>query len=159
MKFIGPIILVENLERSRDFYEKKLKQKVIHDFGVNVSFEGNLAIHLRSHFDEVHFNKGSNKVIYGSNSVDLNFETEELDEIYNELKQIEVEFLNEIQEAPWGQRGITFYDPDKHVISIGETMEIVVNRLHELGLSLDEIVKKTAMPKEYVEGAINHSIN
>lgn len=158
MKFIGPIILVENLERSRDFYEKKLKQKVIYDFGVNVSFEGNLAIHLRSHFEEVHLRKGFNNVIFGSNSVDLNFETEELDEIYNELKQIEVEFLHELQEAPWGQRGITFYDPDKHVISIGENMEIVVKRLYNLGHSLEEIVRKTAMPKEFVEEAIESFI-
>ena len=43
MKFMGPIILVENLERSRDFYEKTLKQKVVYDFGVNISYENGLA--------------------------------------------------------------------------------------------------------------------
>lgn len=156
MQFIGPIILVENLERSRDFYEKSLKQKVIHDFGVNISFEGNLAIHLRTHFEEMHLIKGSH-VIYGSNSINLNFETEELDEIYIELKKLKVEFLHEIQEAPWGQRGITFYDPDKHVVTIGEAMKGVVNRLYRQGLSFDEIVGKTAMPKEFVEEAFRGS--
>lgn len=154
MKFIGPIILVENLERSRNFYEKTLRQKVIHNFGVNVTFEGNLAIHLRTHFEETSKMKGLHKILYGSNSVDLNFETEELDDIYNELKQLKVEFVHEIQEAPWGQRSIAFYDPDKHLVSIGEAMEGVVNRLYRQGLSVDEVVSKTAMPKEFVERAI-----
>lgn len=160
MKFMGPIILVENLELSRNFYEKILKQEVIYDFGVNVSFEGGLAIHLRTHFVETHKMTGSGyrKIVYGSNSVELNFETQELDDIYNELKQLKVEFIHEIQEAPWGQRGITFYDPDKHIISIGEAMEGVVNRLYKQGLSVDEVVIKTAMPKEFVEQAIKYTL-
>jgi uncharacterized glyoxalase superfamily protein PhnB len=152
---MGPIILVENLDFSRNFYEKVLKLKVIYDFGVNVSFEGGLAIHLRTHFEEIHKLKDSPKILYGSNSVDLNFETEELDDIYYELKQLKVEFIHEIQEAPWGQRSITFYDPDKHIVSIGEAMEGVVNRLYKQGLSVDEVVNKTSMPKEFVEQAIN----
>lgn len=159
MKFIGPIILVENLELSRNFYEKILKQEVIYDFGVNVSFEGGLAIHLRTHFEETHRMTGSHKILYGSNNVELNFETEELDNIYNKLKQLKVEFIHEIQEAPWGQRGITFYDPDKHIVSIGEAMEGVVNRLYKQGLSVSEVVIKTAMPKEFVEQAIKYAFD
>ena len=154
MKFMGPIILVEDLELSRNFYEKVLKLKVIYDFGVNVSFDCGLAIHLRTHFEETHKMKGSHIISYGSNSVELNFESEALDDIYRELKQLKVEFIHEIQEAPWGQRGITFYDPDKHMVSIGEAMEGVVNRLYKQGLTVDEVVRKTAMPKAFVEQAI-----
>lgn len=159
MKFMGPIILVEDLDISRGFYEKILKQKVVYDFGVNVSFENGLAIHLRTHFEEIHKMKGSHKILYRSNSVELNFETVDLDEIYNELIKLKVEFIHEIQEAPWGQRGITFYDPDKHIVSIGEAMESVVNRLFKQGLSVDEVVSKTAMPKEFVEQAIKYALD
>lgn len=155
MKFMGPIILVENLEHSRDFYENILSQKVVYDFGVNVSFENGLAIHLRTHFEEVHKMKDSYKIVYGSNNMELNFETEDLDEIYKKLKLRKVEFIHEMQEAPWGQRGITFYDPDKHIVSIGEAMEGVVRRLYSQGLSVDEVIRKTAMPKEFVEEALN----
>lgn len=154
MKFMGPIILVENLERSREFYEKILNQKVVYDFGVNVSFENGLAIHLRTHFEEVHKMKDSHKIIYGSNSMELNFETEEIDDIYNKLKLLKVEFIYEMQEAPWGQRGITFYDLDKHIVSIGEAMEGVVKRLYSQGLTVDEVIEKTAMPKEFVEQSL-----
>jgi catechol 2,3-dioxygenase-like lactoylglutathione lyase family enzyme len=151
---MGPIILVENLERSREFYEKILLLKVVYDFGVNVSFENGLAIHLRSHFEEVHKMKDSYKIKYGFNNMDLNFETEDLDDIYKKLKLQKVEFIHEMQEAPWGQRDITFYDPDKHIISIGEAMEGVVKRLFSQGLSVDEVVIKTAMPKEFVEQSL-----
>lgn len=154
MKFMGPIILVEDLKRSRDFYEMNLNQKVVYDFGVNVSFENGLAIHLRSHFEEIHKMKGSHQITYGSNSQELNFETEELEDIYNKLKLQRVEFIHEMQEAPWGQRGITFYDPDRHLVSIGEAMEGVVKRLYTQGLTVDEVISKTAMPKEFVEQAL-----
>ena len=159
MKFMGPIILVEDLDLSRSFYEKVLKQKVVYDFGVNVSFEGGLAIQLRTHFKEIHKMKGSHNILYGTNNVELNFETVDLDEIYSELRKLKVEFIHEIQEAPWGQRGITFYDPDRHIVSIGEAMEGVVNRLYKQGLSIDEVVNKTAMPKEFVEQAIKFPLS
>ena len=53
MKFICPLIVVNNMEVSRNFYEKVLSQKVQYDFGENVSFEGGFAIHLKSHFSDL----------------------------------------------------------------------------------------------------------
>lgn len=151
MKFESSLILVENLERSREFYEKILRQKVKYNFGVNVSFEGGLAIHLKDHFKEVAKVKDPRQIIMGSNSFELYFETGDLDKIYNELKAINVEFLHEIEEQPWGQRVIRFYDPDRHLVEIGETMEGVVIRLAKQGQSCDEITRKTGMPQEFVE--------
>lgn len=154
MKYIGSLILVENIERSREFYEKTLKQKVKYDFGVNVSFEGDFSIHLKNHFEEVAGIKGSRSVSLGSNRFELYFETEKIDEIYHELNDIQVEFLHGIEEQPWGQKVLRFYDPDKHLVEIGETMEGVVIRLYIQGQTIDEIAKKTGMPKEFVEVTI-----
>ena len=58
-----------------------------------------------------------------------------------------------------GKGGITFYDPDKNIVSIGEAMEGVVNRLYKQGLSVDEIVSKTAMPNEFVEQVIKYELD
>jgi catechol 2,3-dioxygenase-like lactoylglutathione lyase family enzyme len=151
MKLKGSLIFVENIERSRAFYEIILQQKVQYDFGVNVSFEGGLAIHLKNHFEEIAGLKGSRNIVLGSNSFELYFETETIDKIYDELKNIHIEFLHGIEEQPWGQRVLRCYDPDKHLVEIGETMEIVTLRLYSQGLSLDEVVKKTGMPREFVE--------
>ena len=92
----------------------------------------------------------------GSNSFELYFETESLDEIFNDLKNQKTEFLHEIEEQPWGQRVLRFYDPDKHIIEIGETMEAVIIRFYKQGHSFEEIVEKSSMPKEFVEATIRN---
>ena len=53
MKFICSLITVEDIKRSREFYEKLLKQKVKYDFGQNVTFHGDFAIHLQSHYQKL----------------------------------------------------------------------------------------------------------
>jgi quercetin dioxygenase-like cupin family protein len=46
------------------------------------------------------------------------------------------------------------YDPDGHVIEIGEPMDITVRRFHQQGWSVERIAEKTGMPHEFIEGAI-----
>ena len=48
LKFICPLIVVEDIERSRAFYEQLLGQRVMFDFGQDVQFEGDFSIHLKS---------------------------------------------------------------------------------------------------------------
>ncbi|MCX7773126.1 MAG: VOC family protein [Clostridia bacterium] len=159
MKFVGPIIIVEDIQRSRHFYESVLKQKVTLDFGVNVTFEGNLAIHLKAHFEERANLKGHHQIVFGSNSLDLNFETEDIESLYERLKTVHVEFIHEIEEQPWGQRVMRFYDPDRHLVTAGEAMDGVVIRLYNEGLALEEIVSKTAMPRDFIEKALSREVS
>lgn len=150
MKFICPLIVVNNMEVSRNFYEKVLNQKVEYDFGENVSFEGGFAIHLKSHFSDL-INIGKNDIIRKSNNSELYFEEEDLDSFLQKLKDLDsIEYVHELKEQPWGQRVIRFYDPDMHIIEVGEPMESVVKRLLSEGLSVEETSKRTLMPEEFV---------
>jgi hypothetical protein len=54
-------------------------------------------------------------------------------------------------EHPWGQRGFRIYDPDGHIVEFGEPMSETVLRLHEAGLSLDEVAAKSLMPLEFIK--------
>lgn len=150
MKFICPLIVVNNMEVSRNFYEKVLNQKVQYDFGENVSFEGGFAIHLKSHFsDLISINK--NDIIQKSNNSELYFEEEDLDSFLQKLKEIgSIEYVHELKEQPWGQRVIRFYDPDMHIIEVGEPMGSVVKRMLSKGFSIEETSKRTLMPEEFV---------
>ena len=85
---------------------------------------------------------------------ELYFETDELEPVYQRLNEAGVEFIHPISEQPWGQRVMRFYDPDGHIVEIGETMEAVVWRFYEQGLSMDSISKKSAMPPEFIESVI-----
>ena len=76
MKFICPLIVVNNMGASRSFYEKVLNQNVQFDFGENVLFESGFAIHLKSHFSDL-INTGENDIIEKSNNFELYFEEED----------------------------------------------------------------------------------
>ncbi|HBN08964.1 MAG TPA: lactoylglutation lyase [Cyanobacteria bacterium UBA8530] len=82
--------------------------------------------------------------------MELYFESESIGEMDELLQKEGVEFLHGIVEQPWGQRVLRFYDPDGHVVELGETMESVVKRFHGQGLADEEIVRRTSMPLEFV---------
>jgi catechol 2,3-dioxygenase-like lactoylglutathione lyase family enzyme len=153
MKFDAPLIVVNDMARSRHFYEQLLGQKVKFDFGPNVPFEG-FSLHLKSHFQSLLGDETQYPVTPKAHWGELYFETDELEPIYQRLSQASVEFIDPICEQPWGQRVMRFYDPNGHIIEIGETMEAVVLRFHQQGLSIDLIMQRSSMPREFVEHAI-----
>jgi len=154
IKFMGPLLVVEDLQRSRIFYEGLLGMKVQNDFGVNVSFEGNLAIHLKEHFQGLLGGPERFPVVFGAHYGEMYFESDEMEAVLLRLKQAGVEFIHELVEQPWGQRVMRFYDPDRHVIEIGEQMEAVFIRMHQQGLTAQQIQQKTGMPLEFVEAVL-----
>ena len=44
--------------------------------------------------------------------------------------------LTTLKEDEWGQRSIRFYDPDKHIIDVGESMKVVIKRFLLSGVSV-----------------------
>ncbi|HUW63372.1 MAG TPA: VOC family protein [Spirochaetia bacterium] len=151
MKFVCSLIVVEDIKQSRNFYENILGQKVKYDFGEDIVFEGDFTIHLESHLKRLL----GIEVTKQSNNFELYFETDRLEEAFLKLKNEKVTFIHEILEQPWGQRVMRFYDLDFHMIEIGETMESVVARLYKMGLTIEEICKKSSMPVDFVEKTVN----
>ena len=149
-KFICPLITVADMNASRNFYENILGQTVESDYGRNVSF-GGFAIHLQSHFKMLIDNK---KVVAGGNNFELYFEYDDVEQICKKLKAENVEFVHELREQPWKQQVIRFYDPDKNIIEIGESMEHLVSRLYQQNYSVDEISEMTGLDKEFIEKKI-----
>ncbi len=154
MKFVCPLVVVDEIERSRHFYEQVLGMKVKFDFGQNVTFHGDFAIHLKSHYQSLLGDSAHSPVVKKAHWGELYFETDTLDLIYVRLQQEAVEFVHALREQPWGQRVMRFYDPDGHIVEIGETMEAVVLRFHEDGESISTIADKSSMPREFVEQVI-----
>lgn len=89
-----------------------------------------------------------------SNSTELYFETEDIEAAQARLRQAGAEFVHAVQEQPWGQRVMRVYDPDGHILEIGETLDAAMARLYRHGLSIDEIHRKTGMPVEEVTRAV-----
>ena len=154
LKFTCPLIVVDEIARSRYFYEQLLGQKVKFDFGQNVQSEGDFSIHLKSHFQSLLGDMTQYPVTRKDHWGELYFETDELEPIYQCLAEAGVEFVHSIREQPWGQRVIRLYDPDGHIVEIGESLEMVVRRFHKQGLSIELISEKSSMPREFVERVI-----
>ncbi len=57
-------------------------------------------------------------------------------------------------EHSWGQRVARFYDPDKHIIEVGENMIMVVRRFLNSGLSIEETAIRMDVPVDYVKSCL-----
>ena len=154
MKYICPLLVVEDIEISKKFYLDNMEQKIKYDFGENVVFEGDFAIHLKDHYLKLPGFKTVTEIIKKSNNFELYFETAKLETIFNKLNKEGIQFIHGISEQPQGQRVIRVYDPDEHIIEIGEKLESVAIRLSKEGLTIKEICEKLSMPEDFVKNAL-----
>ena len=148
MSFVSSIIVVDDIARSRVLYETILHLKVSADFGIyNVGFGGGLSLYRKAFFqelinDQVHLDKHHNVVLY--------FEVDDLEALEKEISEQGFEFIHKIKEQPWKQRNFRFYDYDAHVIEVAERMDVVIDRLQQIGHSIEEIAKFTGYSVDQV---------
>ena len=152
MKFSCSVIAVKDIEISKKFYETVLNQKIISDFGINVTFEGDFA--LQQGYSEM-IGIPKNEVKQKSNNFEMYFEEENFDDFLEKLKTIkEINYVHDVKKHEWGQRVVRFYDPDEHIIEVGETMENVAKQFFNEGLSIEEISEKTMLPIEFLKNCL-----
>jgi len=151
VKFQCPLIVITNMSVSKDFYERVLNQKIKYDFGENITYEGDFAIQLKSHFANM-VTINQDDIANQSNNFELYFEEENMDGFVERLENFdyEIQYIHGLLEQPWGQRVVRFYDPDMHIIEVGESMASVVKRFLSEGLSAGETAKRTQHPIEFV---------
>ncbi|MDF2656458.1 MAG: Glyoxalase/bleomycin resistance protein/dioxygenase [Bacillota bacterium] len=157
MKFRCPLIVVENMGRSRAFYEEVLGQKVVMDFGENITFSGDFSLQTKDSWRGF-IGEYEDTIMFRPNNFELYFEEKKFDEFVEKLKASEVKLLHPVKEYPWGQHVVRFFDPDQHIIEVGESMVSVVKRFAEEGLTVDEIAEKTQHPVDFVEKALKEKI-
>ncbi len=151
MKYICPLITVKDIRKAQNFYEDVLNQKVKYNFGENITFEGDFALHQSSHFQKLIDNRPIKEMC---NNFELYFELDDVDKLENRLDNINIEFVHKTREQPWKQKVVRFYDPDGNMIEVGETMEHLANRLYKDGKSIHEINEITSLPKEFIKSSI-----
>jgi len=152
MKYHSAVLFVTAIETSTKFYTQLLGLKVADDFGNNLAFEQGLSLWQVQGSHEI----AKNLPVPGlGNRFELCFEHEDMDDLYEQLKSAKVKFFQHLNEETWGQRTVRFFDPDGHLIEVGEPMELFVRNLAQRGLSETEIHKKTGMPIVTVNEILN----
>jgi catechol 2,3-dioxygenase-like lactoylglutathione lyase family enzyme len=121
LKFVCSMICVKDISASREFYENLFGLKVKFDFGKNIAFDCGLALQ-----DDFSILAGisKNEIKYKTNNFELYFEEDDFDNFMLKLdKYKNIEYVHNVKEYDWGQRVIRFYDMDKHIIEVGESMD------------------------------------
>lgn len=154
MRFMSSLIVVKDMEKSKKFYQEVLGSRIIQDFGENVTFLGEFALQTEETWLDF-IEKPENVLKYKSNTTELYFEEGNFDKFIKHLKSFNnIKYVHEVKEHEWGQRGVRFYDPDGHIIEVGETLRNVCKRFLAQGLSIEETSKKSMMPMEFVKSCL-----
>ncbi|MGC6770195.1 VOC family protein [Enterococcus sp. LJL128] len=150
MKFKGPMLVVKDIERTKKFYTELLGLRVISDLGENATFTGGLSVQTENSW--MMFTKCSQDFFrYQGNDVEMYFEEEDFDGFITKIKKADIPTIEEALVMPWGQRVVRLYDPDKHIIEVGEELKLMMKRLHKEGYSVEDLVEKTFMKKGIIE--------
>ena len=151
MKLISPMLVVSDMEKSIRFYKDILGLDVILDFGANKTLTGGLALQtLESYKEFIH----SEDISFGGKTFEIYFEEDEFDAFADRLHTYDIEYVHPIKEHSWGQRVVRFYDPDRHIIEVGENMEVVCRRFAKSGMTLEQVAERMDVPLDYVKSCI-----
>ena len=151
MKLISAMLVVKDINQSVDFYETVLGLKIISDFGANKTLSGGLALQTLDSYKQ--FIETDN-IRFGGNNSEIYFEVDDFDEFAEKIKKLEIEYVHPVKEHGWGQRVVRFYDPDYHIVEVGENMQFVCKRFKAEGMTPGQIAKRMDVPTEYVNNLL-----
>ena len=153
MKYNGTVLSVADVNLSRKFYEDLFGLEIYQDYGINIAFTCGLSLQ-----QEFHWLTGlpKEKILKNANNMELCFEEKDFDRFLQKLSQYPgITYLGDVVEHSWGQRVVRFYDPDGHLIEVGEEMKMVVNRFLASGMSMAEVSQKMDVSAGDLEKLLN----
>ena len=151
MKVKNPMLVVTDIDKSVEFYKKVFGLHVIMDFGANKTLTGGLALQTLDTWREF---IGTDNISFGSNSFELYFEEDDFDALTKKLKKCDVEYVHPIKEHSWGQRVVRIFDPDKHIIEIGENIKVVCKRFLDSGMTPEQVAERMDVPIKFVNACM-----
>jgi catechol 2,3-dioxygenase-like lactoylglutathione lyase family enzyme len=123
--FYNTIVFVKDVERSKRFYRDVIGLRVESEFDSIVFFENRFTIHDgRALLETVFKRKPFGRSAGGRRNLEIYFETDDLAAAYKAVIEADAEVIHPIETQSWGQRVFRFYDPDRHLVEIGEAMHL-----------------------------------
>ena len=151
MKLKSPMLVVTDMDKSVAFYQKVLGLHIIMDFGANKTLTGGLALQTIETYREF---IGSSNLSFGGNDSEIYFEEDDFDCSTARLRNNQIEYVHPIKEHSWGQRVVRFYDPDRHIIEVGESMKSVCKRFLDTGMTPEQVASRMDVPIKFVNACI-----
>ena len=150
MKFQNPLLVISDMEVSKKFYKEVLGLEVILDFGANVTLTGGVCLQTKETW-MAFIDAKENEIVFGGKNAELYFEEDDFDTFAEKLKMQDIEYVHPVLEHRWGQRVVRFYDPDRHIIEVGENIKAVTRRFLDSGMTEEEVAERMDVPLEFVK--------
>ena len=117
MRLKNFLIVVKDIERSRQFYHDLFGLEMILDNDGNMILTGGLVSQEEKYWKEFL----GKEIIPENNSCEIYFEEADIEGFIEELERYhpEVQYVNRLMTHSWGQKVIRFYDPDGNLIEVG----------------------------------------
>ena len=117
MRLKNFLIVVKDIERSKQFYHDLFGLEMILDNDGNMILTDGLVLQEEKYWKEFL----GKEIIPESNSCELYFEEENLEGFIEKLESYypDVKYVNRLMTHSWGQKVIRFYDPDGNLIEVG----------------------------------------
>ncbi|MDO5154297.1 MAG: VOC family protein [Eubacteriales bacterium] len=147
MKFMTPLLVVRDMARSKAFYTELLGLEIVTDLGANVTLTGGIALQTLESWQGF---IEKEEISFGGGCGELYFETFGIEEFAEKCAEKGVPLVHPLKEHGWGQRVIRIYDPDGHILEIGEAMPAVVQRFLDSGMSIEQVAQRMGIPLEYL---------
>ena len=145
---MNTMLVVTDMDKTVEFYKSVLGLEVVMDFGANKTLTGGLALQTLETYKEF---IGTSDISFGGNNFELYFEEDNFDGFIEKLKGMEeISYVHPVAEAPWGQRAVRFYDPDRHIVEVGENIKAVCRRFLESEMTVEETAKRMDVPVKFV---------
>ena len=151
MKIKNTMLVVTDIDKSVEFYKKVLGLRVIMDFGANKTLTGGLALQTLDTWREF---IGTDDISFGNNSSEIYFEEDNFDKFAERLQKFDVDYVHPVKEHSWGQRVVRIYDPDKHIIEIGENIKSVCQRFLDSGMTAEQVAERMDVPIKFVNACM-----
>ena len=117
MKLKNILIVVKDIERSRQFYHDLFGLELILDNDGNMILSEGLVLQD----EKIWKNFLGRDIIPENNSCELYFEEADLEGFVERLEKLypQVQYVNRLMTHSWGQKVVRFYDPDGNLIEVG----------------------------------------
>ena len=151
MKFKNPLLVVTDMQTSIEFYKNVLGLRVIMDFGANVTLTGGVCLQTKDTWSEF---IGTNDIRFCGNNGEIYFEEDDFDLFIKRLETFEISYVHPVKEHSFGQRAVRFYDPDNHIIEVGENIKTVCKRFLDSGMTAEQVAQRMDVPIKFVNSCM-----
>jgi catechol 2,3-dioxygenase-like lactoylglutathione lyase family enzyme len=117
---VNPLPFVADIVRAKRFYAEVMQLRVLEDHGDFVRFESGFALHDGAALHRTVFGGPAERTgPFGQRNLVLYFEDGDIDAAFARIAG-QVELIHPVERQAWGQRVFRFFDPDGHIVEIGE---------------------------------------